>query len=170
VGRIPRLPRDRAGRRRPQAGEAALKPRPAGTAYLRTLAAAAAAAWLASSCAGTRDRLVSELADPALPADPARTRLYQQPPARMVSAAREALAAHGYRVGETRRTGRGTWFSAGPAAGNQPAAPGAEPPRIGVIVRRAPGGQAFVGVVSLGADQPATVHVWIANALSSPTP
>lgn len=121
----------------------------------------------AAGCGGPRDLLRGDLADPVLPDDSVRSRLYQQSPATMLAAARRALDERGFRVGESHRTARGTWLTAGLGG----SAMGANTSQgIGILVRGMPDGSTRVSVVSRASDPPATVHVWIANALSTTAP
>jgi hypothetical protein len=92
-----------------------------------------------------------------------RTRIYQPPPAVMLAAARKALDSRGFRVGESHRTARGTWFVGELKA----AAVGVDVSKgIGVLVRGMNDGHTRVSVVSRTTDDPAAIHVWIANGLS----
>ncbi|MEK7474342.1 MAG: hypothetical protein AAB152_01805 [Candidatus Coatesbacteria bacterium] len=85
----------------------------------------------------------------------------------MLAAARKALDERGFRVGESRRTARGSWF----VAELRGAAVGIETSKgVGVLVRAAAGGLTRVSVVSQTTDTPAAIHIWIANALSGTAP
>jgi hypothetical protein len=93
--------------------------------------------------------------------------VYQKPPVTMLAAARKALDEHGFRVGISHRTMRGTWFVAELTS----LAAGVDTSKgVGVLLRPVPGGMTRVSVVSQTTDTPAAIHIWIANALSEPAP
>lgn len=122
------------------------------------------AAALACSCGAPRNELRFDLADPKLPDDTERTRVYQHSPTVMLAASRKALDERGFKVSPDHRTARGTWFTA--ELGGQ--AMGIDTSKgVGVLVRGLPDGSSRVSVVSRTTDTPAEVHVWIANALST---
>jgi hypothetical protein len=124
--------------------------------------AAALAEVLVAGCAA-RNELRYDLSDPGLAADTDRTKVYPQPPDRMLAAARKALSDRGFSVGESCRSRRGTWFVAmqGSSAVGIDTSTG-----IGVLVAPTAEGNARVSVVSRTADTPKEIHVWIANGLS----